>query len=58
MEDLFGITKRFLEVVAMRGAGPAFIKVGRSVRYRPGDIEDWILAQRVPGDAAAERVRT
>ena len=28
------------------GGGPAFLKIGRSVRYRPEDIEAW-LADKV-----------
>ena len=30
----FGLTQRFLEVAAVKGNGPPFIKLGRSVRYR------------------------
>jgi hypothetical protein len=26
----------------LRGEGPQYLKVGPLVRYRPGDIEDWI----------------
>ena len=28
------------------GSGPALVKVGRHLRYRPGDLEAWIEAQR------------
>ncbi|MET4103557.1 putative DNA-binding transcriptional regulator AlpA [Roseovarius sp. MBR-78] len=43
----FGLTQRFLEVAAVKGNGPPFIKLGRAVRYRCGDIRDWIEARRV-----------
>lgn len=43
----FGLTQRFLEVAVVKGNGPPFIKLGRSVRYRVGDILDWIEAHRV-----------
>ena len=43
----FGLTQRFLEVSAVRGNGPPFIKLGRSVRYRVGDVRAWIEARRV-----------
>lgn len=33
------------------GTGPGYIKLGRSVRYRAGDVLDWIEAQRVPTSA-------
>lgn len=26
----------------MTGGGPKFVKIGRRVRYRPADIEDWL----------------
>lgn len=47
VETHFGISKRFLEVSATRGDGPPRIKIGRSVRYRVGDIRDWIDSCRV-----------
>lgn len=29
-------------------AGPAFIKVGKKVYYRPRAIEDWLLSKEQP----------
>jgi hypothetical protein len=46
VESTFGISKRFLELAACNGDGPAFIKVGRLTRYRVQDLLDWILANR------------
>ena len=44
----FGITRRFLELAAWRGDGPPMVKLtGRSVRYRLGDVKDWIATRRV-----------
>lgn len=43
----FGLTQRYLEVAAVKGNGPPFIKLGRSVRYRVGDLREWIEARRV-----------
>lgn len=43
----FGLSKRWLEVAAVRGDGPPMIKIGRSVRYRTGDLQEWIAARRV-----------
>lgn len=47
VEAEYGIGKRFLEVAATRRQGPAFVKIGRSVRYRREDLERWIMEQRV-----------
>ena len=46
VESTFGISKRFLELAACNGVGPAFIKVGRLTRYRVQDLLDWIKANR------------
>ncbi len=43
----FGLHQRFLEVSAVRGDGPPMVKIGRSVRYRAGDVRAWIEARRV-----------
>lgn len=40
--ERFGISRRFLEQAAHRGEGPCIIRIGRSVRYRVSDIENWI----------------
>lgn len=42
VEDQYGISKRFLETAKTTGVGPAHVQVGRLVRYRPDDIEQWI----------------
>lgn len=36
-----------LGIWRMRGKGPAFYKLGRSVRYRKGDLEKWLEQCRV-----------
>ena len=48
VEDLFGISRRYLEISAVRGDGPPMIRIGsRMVRYRLCDLRDWIDAHRV-----------
>lgn len=46
VDSTFGLSKRFLELAACNGGGPAFIKVGRLTRYRVQDLLDWIEANR------------
>ena len=46
VEEIFGISKRFLEISAAQRIGPAIVRVGRSVRYSPADIRNWIDQQR------------
>ncbi len=45
--ELLGIEPQTLAVWSCRGIGPAFIKVGRSVRYRLSDLEKFIESGRV-----------
>lgn len=47
VQNIFGISQRFLEVSAVKGGGPAYHKIGRNVRYRVADLRQWIEAQRV-----------
>jgi hypothetical protein len=39
-----GFTPRFLQARRLRGEGPKFVSIGRSVRYRPADLAAWIEA--------------
>lgn len=42
---LLGVSRRFLQTARQKGTGPVFIKVGRLVRYRTQDIENWLAKQ-------------
>lgn len=46
VEARFGISKRFLELAAVRGDGPPMVKVGRLVRYQIEDVRTWIAERR------------
>jgi hypothetical protein len=40
-------SERTLEAYRVKGGGPPFIVIGkRGVRYRRGDVQDWIAARR------------
>ena len=44
---LTGLSERTLQDYRLRGGGPAFIRIGkRGVRYRRGDLLDWIADRR------------
>jgi predicted DNA-binding transcriptional regulator AlpA len=53
VEVNFGLSRRFLEVSAVRGDGPPMVKIGRSVRYRVADLRNWIEARRVNSTSQA-----
>jgi hypothetical protein len=46
VDHIFGIPKRFLELAACKGSGPAFVKIGRLSRYRVVDVTSWIACHR------------
>lgn len=40
-------SERTLEAYRLKGGGPPFIVIGkRGVRYRRGDVQDWIATRR------------
>ena len=44
--ELLGLAKSTLSKMRLSGGGPAFIKMGRRVAYRPDDIEAWLKSHR------------
>jgi predicted site-specific integrase-resolvase len=44
--ETLGLSARTLERWRVEGRGPAFIKLGKSVRYRPVDLAEFIERQR------------
>lgn len=43
---------RTLEQWRHRGEGPAYVKVGRAVRYSRRDLDAWLAANRIDPSAA------
>jgi predicted DNA-binding transcriptional regulator AlpA len=44
--DLLGLAASTLAKMRLSGDGPAFIKMGRRVAYRPDDIQHWLDTNR------------
>lgn len=42
LSEALGIPVKTLYAWRLEGKGPVSVKVGRHVRYRPGDVERWI----------------
>jgi len=40
--EYLGLKRTTLEAWRCRGGGPRFAKLGRAVRYRKTDLDDWI----------------
>jgi predicted DNA-binding transcriptional regulator AlpA len=54
--DLLHINHRTLANWRVRGGGPRFVKIGRLVRYRAGDISDWIEGRTSESTSDADRL--
>jgi len=39
---LIGISKSTLAKLRLKGDGPNYLKIGKSILYRPADIEGWL----------------
>ena len=42
-----GLSVSTLNKLRCCGGGPAFLKLGRAVRYKPVDLKDWLDSRRV-----------
>ena len=42
-----GLSVSTLNKLRCSGGGPAFLKLGRAVRYKPVDLKDWLHSRRV-----------
>lgn len=45
------LSESYLEKARIRGDGPRFVRLGRSIRYRAEDIEAWV-ASRAAGSTS------
>ena len=47
------LQKNTLEIWRLQGRGPAFVRLGRAIRYRLGDIEKFV--ERQTANSTSER---
>lgn len=51
--DYVGLAKSTLEKTRLTGTGPQFCKLGRTVRYRLQDLDQWIESRLVSSTSEA-----
>jgi len=51
--EALALSERILERLRVSGAGPRFLRIRHSVRYRPTDVEQW-LASRIVRSTSEE----
>lgn len=50
-----GLSRSTLEKLRVFGGGPPYLKLGRTVRYRPADLDHW-LVERLVESTSARRI--
>jgi excisionase family DNA binding protein len=45
--NYLGLSASTLNKLRCTGAGPAYFKLGRAVRYDPRDLDQWLAAHRI-----------
>ena len=45
LAERLGLTQRPLSEKRITGTGPAFIRTGKSVRYRPEAVDSWLISR-------------
>ena len=45
--ELLRLSERTLERLRVSGAGPKFVRMGRCIRYRLRDVEEWTASRVV-----------
>jgi hypothetical protein len=53
--DLFKLSIRTLQAWRSKGIGPAFVRLGRAVRYRRADLLAWLNARAVRRSMVSSR---
>lgn len=51
--QVLGIPEHTLEIWRSQGKGPKYLKVGRHVRYRWSDVNDWLATREVQNSRPA-----
>ncbi|MBN8963801.1 MAG: helix-turn-helix domain-containing protein [Rhizobiales bacterium] len=46
VSDLTGLSRQTLAKMRCAGTGPAFMKLGRAIRYASADLESWLASRR------------
>lgn len=50
-----GLTRKQMEHLRVRGGGCPYSKIGRHVRYRRSDLENWMADRRVTNSSEVQR---
>ena len=54
--EYLGLSESMIAKMRCLGGGPAYFKLGRAVRYRRDDLDEWLSARRVRHSSDAARL--
>jgi predicted DNA-binding transcriptional regulator AlpA len=57
IESSLGLSARWLQKLRYTGGGPTYLKLGRAVRYRLSDVEDY-LEERKRSSTSQQMTKT
>jgi len=52
--ELLNLSTRTLQSWRIKGGGPRFLKLGRAIRYRVADLNEWLEARALAHTSALE----
>jgi excisionase family DNA binding protein len=52
--EMLCLNSRTLERLRVAGNGPRFVKMGKSIRYRPADVEAWLMTRVIGSTSEAD----
>lgn len=50
-----GLSRAWLRVARREGRGPAYLRIGRAIRYRVSDLDAYLAAHRIEPRSDRER---
>ena len=50
-----GMSIPWMRQARMRGCGPAYLRIGRAIRYRISDLDAWLETRRIDPSARSGR---
>lgn len=57
LADLLNVSVKAVQAWRYKGGGPAFVRLGRAIRYRPNDVEAWLASNTFETTTDADRER-
>lgn len=57
LSQKIAVDKRTLQAWRLRGGGPKFVKMGRSVRYFPQLVNDWAASSTFSSTSESEEAK-